>query len=593
MMKKLYLVIIGLFVSVASFAQCSELFFSEYVEGSGNNKALEIYNPTAVPVNLSGYKVVQYNNGAQTASYTFNLSGTVAPGDVYVLVRASSTDTTLLSSADTATNSNVVNFNGNDVLELLNGTTSLDRIGNIGDTANIPFDTTDGKDHSYVRKIGIQMGNLNWATAKLEWDVYPINTYHLGSHTMTPCGAIADTMVRFSPNAGSTSESAGTYNVALALNAASVSTTFTVEVELVGGTGSAADINNYTTQTVTFTPASSSQNLTLTITDDALAEAAETLIFKLKNPSAPLMLGADSVFTLTIGASDVPVNTVTLAQITPINANGQPDSLGVKVQVSGTVYGINYRATGLEFFIHDATDGVAVFSSQSGFGYTVTEGDSVIVIGEVSFFNGLTEIGLLDTVYKVGTGSVPAPTVVQDLDETTEAEIVRLNNVHLVTPSQWSNAGASGFNVDVTDGQNTWSVKIDEQSALFTAPAPTGNFHIIGIGTQFDNSSPYTAGYQLLPRYSSDLILINGINETETSFVQVYPNPSNGNFAISLTENVSNAEVKLFNLNGELVQFEKANGNIINVSNTNLAAGLYLLEVKANNKVYRSKVSVQ
>lgn len=592
MMKKLYLVIIGLFVSVASFAQCSELFFSEYVEGSGNNKALEIYNPGSVAVNLNGYKVVQYNNGSSTVSYTLNLNGTIAPNDVYVLVR-NTADSLIKLTADTLSSSNVLNFNGNDVLELLNGTTALDRIGNIGDTANIPFDTLNGKDRTFVRKPAIQNGNLNWASGQFEWLALPKDTFRLGAHTMDPCGAIADTMVRFSPNAGSTSESAGTYNVALALNAASVSTTFTVEVELVGGTGSAADINNYATQTVTFTPASSSQNLTLTITDDALAEAAETLIFKLKNPSAPLMLGADSVFTLTIGASDVPVNTVTLAQITPINANGQPDSLGVKVQVSGTVYGINYRATGLEFFIHDATDGVAVFSSQSGFGYTVTEGDSVIVIGEVSFFNGLTEIGLLDTVYKVGTGSVPAPTVVQDLDETTEAEIVRLNNVHLVTPSQWSNAGASGFNVDVTDGQNTWSVKIDEQSALFTAPAPTGNFHIIGIGTQFDNSSPYTAGYQLLPRYSSDLILINGINETETSFVQVYPNPSNGNFAISLTENVSNAEVKLFNLNGELVQFEKANGNIINVSNTNLAAGLYLLEVKANNKVYRSKVSVQ
>ncbi len=592
MMKKLYLAIIGLFVSVASFAQCSELFFSEYVEGSGNNKALEIYNPGSVVVNLSGYKVVQYNNGSSTVSYTLNLNGSIAPNDVYVLVR-NTADSLIKLTADTLSSSNVLNFNGNDVLELLNGTTALDRIGNIGDTANIPFDTLNGKDRSFVRKPAIQNGNLNWASGQFEWLALPKDTFRLGSHTMDPCGAIADTMVRFSPNTGSTSESAGTYNVALALNAASTSTTFTVDVELVGGTGSAADINNYTTQTVTFTPGSSSQNLTLTITDDALAEAAETLIFKLKNPSAPLMLGADSIFTLTIGASDVPVNTVTLAQITPINANGQPDSLGVKVQVSGTVYGINYRATGLEFFIHDATDGVAVFSSQSGFGYTVTEGDSVVVIGEVSFFNGLTEIGLLDTVYKVGTGSVPAPTVVQDLDETTEAEIVRLNNVHLVTPSQWSNAGASGFNVDVTDGQNTWSVKIDEQSALFTAPAPTGNFHIIGIGTQFDNSSPYTAGYQLLPRYASDLILINGINETETSFVQVYPNPSNGNFAVRLTENVSNAEVKLFNLNGELVQFEKANGNIINVSNTNLAAGLYLLEVKANNKVYRSKVSVQ
>ncbi|MFT4599112.1 MAG: hypothetical protein ACI9WM_001364, partial [Arenicella sp.] len=34
-------------ISLASSAQCSELFFSEYSEGSfGNNKYMEIYNPT-------------------------------------------------------------------------------------------------------------------------------------------------------------------------------------------------------------------------------------------------------------------------------------------------------------------------------------------------------------------------------------------------------------------------------------------------------------------------------------------------------------------------------------------------------------------
>ncbi|MFN8288186.1 MAG: T9SS type A sorting domain-containing protein [Chitinophagales bacterium] len=591
-MKKLYLAIIGLFISAASFAQCSELFFSEYVEGSGNNKALEIYNPGSVAVNLNGYKIVQYNNGSATVSYTLNLNGTIGANDVYVLVR-NTADSLIKLTADTLTGSNVLNFNGNDVLELLNGTTALDRIGNVGDTANIPFDTLTGKDNTFVRKPAIQNGNLNWASGQLEWIAFPKDTFRLGSHTMDPCGAIADTMVRFSPNAGSTSESAGTYNVALALNAASTSTTFTVDVELFGGTGTAADINNYTTQTVTFAPGSSSQNLTLTITDDALAEPSETFTFRLKNPSSPLLIGADSIFTLTIGASDVPVNTYAINQISHVNANGQPDSLGVKVQVSGTVYGINYRSTGLEFFIHDATDGIAVFSSQSNFGYVVTEGDSVTVVGEVSFFNGLTEVGLLDTVYKVGVGAVPAPTVVQDLDETTEAEIVRLNNVHLVTPSQWSNTGASGFTVDITDGQNTWAVKIDEQCALFTAPAPPANFNIIGIGTQFDNTSPYTGGYQLLPRFASDLILISGINETEVSNVQVYPNPCNGNFVVRLANAVNNAEVKLYNINGQLMHSEKTSGATITVNNTTLAAGLYLLEINAGNKIYRSKVSVQ
>jgi hypothetical protein len=50
--------------SIASFGQCSDLFISEYVEGSGNNKALEIYNPTNEAINLGNYRVIRWANGA-------------------------------------------------------------------------------------------------------------------------------------------------------------------------------------------------------------------------------------------------------------------------------------------------------------------------------------------------------------------------------------------------------------------------------------------------------------------------------------------------------------------------------------------------
>jgi predicted extracellular nuclease len=44
--------------------KCSEIFFSEYVEGSRNNKALEIYNPTNETVNLTQYRIVRWSNGS-------------------------------------------------------------------------------------------------------------------------------------------------------------------------------------------------------------------------------------------------------------------------------------------------------------------------------------------------------------------------------------------------------------------------------------------------------------------------------------------------------------------------------------------------
>ena len=54
----------------------TELFFSEYVEGSSNNKALEIYNGTGVPVNLAtaGYNVQMFFNGNPVAGLTIRIS---------------------------------------------------------------------------------------------------------------------------------------------------------------------------------------------------------------------------------------------------------------------------------------------------------------------------------------------------------------------------------------------------------------------------------------------------------------------------------------------------------------------------------------
>ena len=59
-------------------AATTELFFSEYIEGSSNNKALEIFNGTGAAVDLGagGYNVQMFFNGSATAGLTINLTGT-------------------------------------------------------------------------------------------------------------------------------------------------------------------------------------------------------------------------------------------------------------------------------------------------------------------------------------------------------------------------------------------------------------------------------------------------------------------------------------------------------------------------------------
>ena len=88
------------FAAQSVLAQTSDLIFSEYVEGSSNNKAIEIYNGTGASVNLSNYSVKLFNNGSSSANQSLTLSGSLADGDVYVIAN-SSADAALLNASDT------------------------------------------------------------------------------------------------------------------------------------------------------------------------------------------------------------------------------------------------------------------------------------------------------------------------------------------------------------------------------------------------------------------------------------------------------------------------------------------------------------
>ena len=64
-MKKnlLSISIIVFCITTITGQDCSELFFSEYAEGSYQNKAIEVYNPTNSTIDLSGYRIERFSNG--------------------------------------------------------------------------------------------------------------------------------------------------------------------------------------------------------------------------------------------------------------------------------------------------------------------------------------------------------------------------------------------------------------------------------------------------------------------------------------------------------------------------------------------------
>ena len=77
---------------VAAQAAAGDLFISEYVEGSSNNKSIEIYNGTGATVDLAGYSLQGYSNGSATPQSPITLVGTVASGDVHVVANTSASE---------------------------------------------------------------------------------------------------------------------------------------------------------------------------------------------------------------------------------------------------------------------------------------------------------------------------------------------------------------------------------------------------------------------------------------------------------------------------------------------------------------------
>ena len=202
-----------LIVSVSSAAATpTDLFFSEYIEGTSNNKALEIFNGTGMPVDLTtgAYNVQMFFNGSATAGLTINLAGTVANDDVFVLAQSSAT-AAILAEADQTNGAGW--FNGDDAVVLRKGTTVLDVIGQIGFDPGSEWGSglTSTADNTLRRKTAVQTGDPNGGDAfdpAAEWDGFATDAFGgLGAHDVNPGDA--------APSVASTTPAGGATNVEL------------------------------------------------------------------------------------------------------------------------------------------------------------------------------------------------------------------------------------------------------------------------------------------------------------------------------------------------------------------------------------------
>jgi len=171
--------------ATVSVAPCTDLFISEYLEGSSNNKAIEIYNPTASAISLTGYDISIYANGSSTP-VSISLSGSVPAYGTFVLANSSSNPAILALAQQTSAS---LGFNGDDAVALRKSGVLIDVIGQIGTDPGTEWVSggVSTLDETLVRNFSVQIGDANGSDAfnpATEWTAYPIDDVsNLGSHT--------------------------------------------------------------------------------------------------------------------------------------------------------------------------------------------------------------------------------------------------------------------------------------------------------------------------------------------------------------------------------------------------------------------------
>ena len=177
---------------------CHDLVISEMVHQPGDMaRALEIYNPRSVPVDLSGYSLRFYPNGQYTYGSAM-LTGVIPAHGTHTVVAPNYT-TGIGNYADQIT---WLWFDGSDAIALVHGNMPIDIIGKVGEF----FEDDDYWNHNgvgtfytvLVRKPTVDHGDADGTDdfhPDVEWTAYAVNDYsHLGSHT-GPCDAICTPVV--------------------------------------------------------------------------------------------------------------------------------------------------------------------------------------------------------------------------------------------------------------------------------------------------------------------------------------------------------------------------------------------------------------
>lgn len=494
-------------------AVSADIVISQVYGGGGNSGAtykndfIELYNRGAAAVNVTGW-TVQYASSAGLSWQKTSLSGTIQPGNYYLIQEAAGaagtvdlpTPNAIGTIAMSATAGKVALVNNSTTLTGTCPTGLVDFVG-YGSAANCSETTPTANLSNTTAALRKSNGAQDTDNNSADFTISAPNP----RNTPPPDAA---------PGVAGTIPADGAANVPYDTN---VSVTFTEAVNVTSAWYTlTCTLSGIHTAVVTGGPT------TFTVNPDSDFISGDSCTFVVLANGVSDQDSNDPpdnmVANFTVGFSTVDACTLSYTPIYDIQGSGLTAAITGTVSTQGVVVG-DYEGASPAlrgFFLQDlsgdddpaTSDGVFVFNGNNN---SVNLGDVVRVTGKAEEFQGQTQISNVTSIVNCGTGSVdPAdvtfPLASADFLERYEGMLVRLPQTMYVT--EHFQLGRFGQVVVSSGGRLQQPTNMVNPGPLSIAMQIANNLNriIIDDGTNLQNPDPILFGRGGLPLSASNTL---------------------------------------------------------------------------------------
>ena len=566
-MKKTMFILGSAFLGLGmAFAQesvtLSDLIISEYLEGSSNNKAIEIYNGTGADVDLAAYSLMKQTNGRGDYKNEQVLTGTLADGETFVLVNSQASDE-LKALGDMT--SNVTSFNGNDAVALFKNGEKIDEVGVFGDSTMWGENVT-------LRRV---YGEGPTATYdETEWEEGDFDDYSdLGRYS-------ADTEAPV---------------IEMVTGEASDPTTIMVHFSETLDAASAANVANYSLDNgATVDSAIYEEGRTyVVLRTSSLTPATEYTITVNGVSDRSGNATSNATYTFTFGYIDVE-NLAALNALRDTYVEGQAYRIANPVVVTAVIGSFGSGQSTTNVWVQD--QGCETTVGHSMMLYRIEENaanlevGSVInnLIGQLTVYNDLVEMQYIDEASMEITGEtadvvVTTVTIAELLGENAQSyqnALVRIDNVLFADEG----AFVANESYNISDGNNTIVFRTNREGSYIGMEIPADPTDVVGYVGWYGGQA------QISPRMREDIGATAANEPASRIEVAVYPNPTDGELNVRAE---GRFDLNVYSASGALVMAQSGLDGEARIDLSGLSKGVYVLEVRNSEGVAVNKVVVR